>query len=64
MSKSVLLLHSGDIERGRVVELAAAMDELGSKVTVADLASGDYDRILDAVVQADTVVFWPAGSAN
>ena len=64
MSKSLLLLHSGDSERGRVEALATAMGGLGSRVTVEDLASGDYDRILAAVVEADTVVFWPAGSGD
>jgi len=60
MSKSLLLLYSGDIERSRVSELAAAIGQLGSRVTVEDLASGDYDRILDAVVKADTppVAVW------
>lgn len=58
----MLLLHAGDGERGRVEELAAAMILLGSKVAVDDLDSGAYDRILDAVEQADTVIFWPAQS--
>lgn len=59
MSSSILLLRSGDDGRGRVEELAAAMVHLGSRVAVEDLESGDYDRILDAVVQADTVIYWP-----
>lgn len=64
MSTSLLLLHSGDSERGRVEELAAAIGRLGSKVAVEDLAAGDYDRILDAVEQADTVAFWPGESGD
>lgn len=64
MSKNILLLHSGDHERGRIAELAAAMVQLGSKVAVADLESGEYDRILDAVDKADTVVYWPTQSGN
>ena len=62
MSTSLLLLHSGNSERARVDELAATLSRLGSKVTVEDLASGDYDKILDALVQADTVAYWPAQS--
>lgn len=61
MSTKLLLLHSGNSERGRLEELAAALSGLGSTVTLEDLAGGDYDKILDAVVEADTVVFWPAG---
>lgn len=59
MSTSLLLLHAGSSERARVDELAATLSRLGSRVAVEDLASGDYDRILDAVVQADTIAYWP-----
>ena len=59
MTTSILLLRSGDGERQRVEELAAAIVRLGSKVVVEDLEGGHYDRILDAVVQADTVIYWP-----
>lgn len=59
MSSSLLLLHAGNSERVRLDELAAMLNRLGSTVVVEDLASGDYDKILDAVVQADTVVYWP-----
>lgn len=62
MSASIVLLHAGNSERGRVDKLAAALSGLGSTVVVEDLASGDYDKILDAVAQADTVAFWPAAS--
>ena len=64
MSTNILLLHAGDGERGRVKELAAAMVQLGSKVAVEDLDSGAYDRILDAVGEADTVIYWPAQSTD
>jgi len=64
MSTNILLIHAGDGQRGRVEELAAAMVQLGSKVAVEDLDSGAYDRILDAVAQADTVIFWPAHSGG
>lgn len=64
MSKSILLLHSGDSGRDAVEELATALGRQGSKVAVADLASGDYDRILDVVAAVDTVAFWPAGSGD
>lgn len=64
MSTSVLFLCAGAGERARVEELAAAMGRQGSKVTVEDLADGDYDRILDAVERADTIVHWPAGSGD
>lgn len=60
MSTSLLLLHAGNSERARIDELAATLSRLGSRVAVEDLASGDYDKILDALVQADTVVYWPA----
>lgn len=63
MSATIVLLHSGNGEPGRVAELAAALGRLGSTVTVEDLASGDYDKILDAVARADTVAFWPEASA-
>ena len=62
MSTTILLLHAGNSERGRVDELAAALGEMGSTVVVEDLASGDYDQILDAVARADSVAFWPAAS--
>lgn len=64
MSTSILLLHAGNSERERVDELAAALCRLGSRVAVEDLANGDYDRILDAVVLADTVAYWPAKSGD
>lgn len=64
MSATILLLHSGSGERGRVEELAAAMVQRGSRVAVEDLDSGDYDRILDAVGEADTVIYWPAQSTD
>ena len=64
MNGNLLILHSGDAERGRVEELAAAISRQGAKVAVADLACGEYDRILDAVERADTVVYWPAGAGN
>lgn len=60
MSTSLLLLHSGNSERGRVDELAATLRRLGSTVAVEDLASADYDKVLDALIQADTVAYWPA----
>jgi len=60
MSTNILLLHSGAGERRRVEELAAAIVKLGAKAAVEDLASGQYDRILDAVALADTVIHWPA----
>lgn len=60
MSRSILLLHSGDSQRRQVADLAAAMAELGSKVVVEDLDRGDYERILDAVAQTEMVVHWPA----
>lgn len=62
MSTKILLLHSGEGERGRVEELAAAIVQLGSAATMEDLESGDYGRILDAVAEADTVIYWPAHS--
>ena len=62
MSASIVLLHAGNSERGRIEELAAALSGRGSTVVVEDLASGDYDKILDAVAQADSVAFWPAAS--
>jgi hypothetical protein len=64
MSANILLLHCGNGERGRVEELAAAIVLLGSRVAVEDLDSGDYDRILDAVGEADTVIYWPAQSTD
>jgi len=64
MSASILLLHAGNSERGRIDELAATLSRLGSTVAVEDLASGDYDKILDAVAKADTVVYWPAQSGG
>ena len=62
MNASVLFLHAGDSER--VAEMAAAVSALGVKVVVEVLATGAYDRILDAVAAADSVVCWPAGSAD
>jgi len=64
MSATILFLHSGNGERGQVDELAAAMVLLGSRVGVEDLDSGDYDRILDAVGEADTVIYWPTQSTD
>ncbi|MFA6310489.1 MAG: hypothetical protein WCV99_15310 [Sterolibacterium sp.] len=64
MSTNILFLISGAGERDRVAGLAAAIINLGSKVAVEDLAGGDYDGILDAVERADTVIFWPANSAE
>ncbi|MCX7168962.1 MAG: hypothetical protein NTY41_01375 [Proteobacteria bacterium] len=61
---NILLLHAGDDERDRVEELSAAIGRLGSNVAVENLASGDYDRILDAVARADTVIYWPAESGD
>ena len=62
MSAKILLLHSGEGERGQVEELAAAIVQLGSAATVEDLEGGAYDTILDAVAEADTVIYWPAHS--
>lgn len=62
MKRSILLLHSGDSQRRQVVDLAAAIVELGSTVIMEDLDAGDYQRILDAVAQTDMVVHWPAPS--
>lgn len=64
MSATILLLHCGNSERGQLDELAAAIVLLGSRVTVEDLDSGDYDKILDAVGEADTVIYWPAQSTD
>lgn len=64
MSANILLLHAGPGERRRVEELAAAIANLGSEVAVEDLASGQYDKILDAVARADTVIHWPAQSGD
>lgn len=59
MSANLLLLHAGNSQRARVEDLAATLTRLGSSAMVADLASGDYDQILDEVARADTVAFWP-----
>jgi len=64
VSATILLLHSGNGERGRIEEIAAAIVLLGSGVAVEDLDSGDYDRILDAVGKADTVIYWPTQSTD
>ncbi len=60
MNQNILFLHAGESGRGRIDELAAAFAQLGTRVTVEDLSRCDYDRILDAVALADTVVHWPA----
>jgi len=62
MIARMLILLSGPDARHQVEELAASMARLVSSVAVEDLENGDYDRILDAVVEADTVICWPAGT--
>ena len=64
MSTNLLLLHAGNSELGAVKDLAAALSAQYITVTVEDLEKGDYDRILDAVARADTVVHWPTGPTN
>lgn len=60
MSSSLLFLYSGDSQRREIEVLAEAILELGLRVTMEDLDSGDYHRILDAIELSDTVIHWPA----
>lgn len=62
-SKNILVLYSGNEEPADVTQLAQAITGLGSTAVVRKMGNGvgngEYDRILDAVAMADTVIYWP-----
>lgn len=64
-SKQILVLYSGNEEPADVTQLAKAITGLGSTAVVRGMGNGvgngEYDKILDAVAMADTVIYWPTG---
>lgn len=62
--KRVLFLHAGRSGQDQLEALAMVLTQLGSSVALENLGSGKYDHVLSAVALADTVVYWPGGSAD
>jgi len=58
-SKTILVLYSGEDEPVTVTQLAEAIVRNGSTAVVRRLCSGQYGNVLDAVANADTVIYWP-----
>lgn len=57
--RHVLVLYAGDDEPIVVMQLAEAIARLGSTATVRKMCGGQYEKVLDAVAIADTVIYWP-----
>ena len=57
MAKKILLLHDGAVAPAGLPELAGQLRGLGADVSVRPCAE-PYDAVLDAVAQAESVVFW------
>ncbi len=55
----ILLLYSSKEEPAVVKQLAESITRLGSTTVSRTMCDGQYDKILDAVEIADTVVYWP-----
>ena len=58
-SRSILILYSESDEPDLVRQLAESITRLGSTAVVQRLCSGQYDKVLDALVIADTAIYWP-----
>jgi hypothetical protein len=58
-NRHVLVLYSSDDAPVVVTQLAEAITRLGSTAVVRKMCNGQYDKILDAVAIADTVIYWP-----
>ena len=59
-SRKILVLHSSNDEPVVVTQLAKAITGHGSTAMVLKMSNGEYDKILDAVEIADTVIYWPS----
>ena len=57
--RHILVLYAGDDEPVVATQLAEAIARLGSTATVRKMCSGQYEKVLDAVAIADTVMYWP-----
>lgn len=57
--RHILVLYSSNDEPVVVRQLAEAITSLGSTAVVRKMGNGQYDKILDAVAIADTVIYWP-----
>lgn len=57
MDRKILLLHDGGEAPSELKVLAGELGALGARVVVAPCAE-PYGAVLDAVAQADSVVFY------
>lgn len=58
-SRHILVLYSGIDAPVVATQLAEAITCLGSTAVVRQMCNGQYDKVLDAVAIADTVIYWP-----
>ena len=58
-SRNILVLFSSNDEPVVVGLLAKSITRLGSTAVIQRMCAGQYDKILDAVAIADTVIYWP-----
>jgi len=59
LSQHILVLYSSNDEPAVVRQLAESITRLGSTTVTRTMYDHQYDKILDAVEIADTVVYWP-----
>jgi hypothetical protein len=59
-NRHILVLHDDDKQPDIVTALADSITRLGSTAVVLSMHDGNYERILDAVAIADTVLCWPS----
>jgi uroporphyrinogen-III synthase len=57
MAKKILILHEAGAAAAELDELAVDLRALGAEVVQCPCAA-PYDAVLDAVADADSVVFW------
>jgi len=60
-SQHILFLYPGNDEPAIVKQLADSIRHLGSTAVSRTMCDRQYDKILDAVAIADTVIYWSPG---
>lgn len=59
INQLILVLYSSQEEPEAVKQLTKSIIRLGSTTQTQSMFDLQYDKVLDAVATADTVIYWP-----